>query len=273
MNGFQNTKGVKAAMKRKWTIIAILGAVCLLASAAAFGAGDKVKGMIISRNGDLLTVKGSGGTATVLLTEDTKTKDNKGLIGLRKEYMANTVLIPGLKVEVEGTTDSEGRVVAKMITVDGDDLETAEMIQAGLHPTAQQVQENTERFSKLGEYDVKAEATVKFAPGSKEVSPEDKEQLKKLAQTAVGLNGYLIEVKGFADSSGNAIMNEQLSEDRAEVVVGYLTQQCNVPVRHIVAPGALGEYQPAATNETKEGRAQNRRVEVKVLLNKGIAGK
>jgi len=67
-------------------------------------------------------------------------------------------------------------------------------------------------------------------------------------------------------------MNEKLSEDRAEAVVGYLAQQCNVPVRHIVAPGAMGEYQPAASNETKEGRAQNRRVEVKVLVNKGIAG-
>ena len=175
-------------------------------------------------------------------------------------------------MDIDGELGAEGRVTAKTITVDGDDLETAEMIQAGLHPTAQQVQENTERFEKLGEYDVKAEVTVKFAVGSTQVSAADKEELKKLAQTAIGLNGYLIEVKGFADSSGNAIMNEQLSEDRAEAVVGYLVQQCNVPVRHVVAPGALGEYQPAASNETKEGRAQNRRVEVKVLVNKGITG-
>jgi len=113
---------------------------------------------------------------------------------------------------------------------------------------------------------------VRFAVGSSQVSPEDKEQLKKLAQTAIDLNGYLIEVKGFADSSGDAIMNEKLSEDRAEAVVGYLTQQCNVPVHRIVAPGALGEYQPAVSNETQAGRAQNRRVEIKVLVNKGIAG-
>lgn len=257
------------------TIVTSLVAMCLLACASLFGAsGDraKVKGMIISRTGETLTIKTSGGNVTVLLTDETKTKDNKGLIGLRKEYMANTVLIPGLKVDVDGVSEAEGRIVAKTITVDGDDLETAEMIQAGLHPTAQQVQENTERFSKLGEYDVKAEATVNFTVGGTQVSAADKEELKKLAQAAIGINGYLIEVKGFADSSGNAIMNEQLSEDRAEAVVGYLVQQCNVPVRHIVAPGALGEYQPAASNETKEGRAQNRRVEVKVLVNKGIAG-
>jgi len=193
--------------------------------------------------------------------------------------MANTVLIPGLKIEVEGVSDDQGRVIAKTITVDGDDLETAEMIQSGLHPTQQQVAQNTkdvqeltDRFSQLSDYDVKAEAAVKFAVGSSQISPEDLEQLKKLAQTAAGLTGYIIEVKGFADSSGNAIMNEKLSRDRAEAVVGYLIQQCNVPVRHIVAPGAMGEYQPAASNETQEGRAQNRRVEVKVLVNKGIAG-
>jgi len=250
-------------------------AVCLLACMSLLGASDdkaKVKGMIISRTGETLTVKSSNGNVTVVLTYETKTKDNKGLIGLRKEYMANTVLIPGLKVDIDGVSDAEGRIVAKTITVDGDDLETAEMIQAGLHPTAQQVQENTDRFSKLGEYDVKAEATVKFAVGSTQIPSADQEQLKKLAQTAIGLTGYLIEVKGFADSSGDAIMNEKLSEDRAEAVVGYLLQQCNVPVRHIVAPGALGEYQPAASNETKEGRSQNRRVEVKVLVNKGIVG-
>ena len=182
-------------------------------------------------------------------------------------------------MQVEGTPDSEGRVVAETITVDGDDLETAEMIQAGLHPTKEQVaantqdiQENTERFSQLNEFDVKAELTVNFDVGSTTISPQDQQKLKQLAQTATGLKGYIIEVKGFADSSGNASMNQQLSEDRAEAVVGYLIQQCNVPVRHIVAPGAMGEYQPAASNESKQGRAQNRRVEVKVLVNKGITG-
>jgi len=262
--------------------IASLALACLVTCMSAFAsAGDKVKvkGMIVSRTGETLNVKSSSGNTTVVLTEDTRTKDNKGMLGLRKEYMANTVLIPGLKVDVDGVSDEQGRVIAGTITVDGDDLETAEMIQAGLHPTAQQVsantqdiQENTERFSKLGDYEVKSQATVNFGAGSSAISPEDMNQLKGLAQTTIGLSGYLIEVKGFADSSGNAMMNQKLSEDRAEAVIGYLIQQCNVPVRHIVAPGAMGEYEPAASNESKEGRAQNRRVEVKVLLNKGIAG-
>ena len=97
-------------------------------------------------------------------------------------------------------------------------------------------------------------------------------ELKKLAQTAKGLKGYIIEVMGYADSTGSAAMNTKLSEDRARAVVTFLMQQGGVPVRHIVAPGAMGEYGPVAPNETKAGRAENRRVDVKVLLNKGIGG-
>jgi outer membrane protein OmpA-like peptidoglycan-associated protein len=299
-------------------------AVCFLASLSAFGAsGDKAKvnGMIITRTGETLIVNSPNGKTTVVLDDSTTTKDDKGLFGLDKEYMSNAVLIPGLKVKVNGVSDDQGRVVAKTITVDGDDLEAAEMIQSGLHPTTQQVeanvqtleahnqklgsheqqlgthqqdiaankqdiaaneqrisdserdiQENTDRFTALSDYDVKGQATVKFNVGSSKISPEDVDQLKQLAQTATGLKGYIVEVTGYADSTGNAAMNTKLSEDRAKAVVTALMQQGNVPIRHIVAPGAMGEYGAASSNETKEGRADNRRVEVKVLVNKGITG-
>jgi OOP family OmpA-OmpF porin len=306
------------------TIIASLMGLSLLTSTAAFAAsGDKaeVKGMIISRTGETLIVRTSQGNVTVVLTDNTTTKDDRGLLGLEKQQLSDVVLIPGLKVDVDGTSGDNGRVVAKTITVDGDDLETAEMIQSGLHPTAEQVaanmqaigankqgiaankvqltahkesieanqqniaankqqieanikdiEENTKRFTALSEYDVKGEATVKFGVGSSKISAADQQELKKLAQTATGLTGYIVEVMGYADSTGGAAMNTRLSEARAKAVVTYLMQQGGVPVRHIVAPGAMGEYQPAASNETKAGRAENRRVEVKVLVNKGIAG-
>jgi outer membrane protein OmpA-like peptidoglycan-associated protein len=301
-----------------------LTALLFLASASvvqASGDKTKVKGMITTRTGETLIVKSDQGTVTVVLTDDTVTKDDKGLFGLDKKQLSSVVLIPGLKVEVDGTSDGQGRVVAKTITTDGDDLETAEMIQAGLHPTAEQVQanvqaiaanqkniasnkvqlaaqkqdidanqqnisankqkidqnikdieENTNRFTALSEYDVKGEATVNFNVGSASVSANDKQELSKLAQSATGLTGYIIEVMGYTDSTGSAAMNTQLSEDRAQAVINYLVQQGNVPVRHIVAPGAMGEYGSAASNETKAGRAENRRVVVKVLVNKGIAG-
>ncbi|HMK24234.1 MAG TPA: OmpA family protein [Terriglobales bacterium] len=134
------------------------------------------------------------------------------------------------------------------------------------------IQETTERFTALADYNVKAETTVKFATGSTKIAPEDEEKLKQVAQTATGLTGYIVEVTGYADSTGSAAMNTKLSEDRAKAVVIFLMQQGRVPIRHIVAPGAMGEYGQAAPNETKAGRAENRRVEVKVLVNKGIAG-
>jgi outer membrane protein OmpA-like peptidoglycan-associated protein len=277
--------------------------------------------MIVTRTGETLIVNGPDGKITVVLTDTTRTKDDVGLFGLDKKEMSSVVLIPGVKLKVDGVSDDQGRVVAKTITIDGDDLETAEMIQSGLHPTAEQVaanvqtlsehdakietnkvqlaahreyiennkqniasnkqqidqnikdiQENTDRFMALSEYDVKGQATLKFKVGSAKVAPEDEEQLKQLAQTATGLKGYIVEVMGYTDSTGNAAMNTKLSEDRAKAVITYLVQQGAVPVRHIVAPGAMGEYGAAAPNETKDGRAENRRVEVKVLVNKGISG-
>jgi len=316
-------------MNRKLeTIVVSSMAVLLLASVTAVGAQTKVKGMISGRTGETLIVTTDSGKVTVVLTEGTKIKDNRGLFGLQEDVMAPTVLIPGLKVSVDGMNNGEGRVVAKTITVDGDDIESSQMIQAGLQPTADQVlehekellrqqqaiganrkrivanqeqiaanrediennqqkiaehkqkieqnmsdiQSNTQRFTALADYDTKAEATVKFASGSTKISKEDSEQLKQLAETAKGLTGYIVEVTGFADSSGNAAMNTKLSEARAKAVVTYLMQQGGVPIRHIVAPGAMGEYGAAAPNETPAGRAENRRVEVKVLVNKGIAG-
>jgi outer membrane protein OmpA-like peptidoglycan-associated protein len=307
------------------TIVSSLVALSFLASLSAFGqTGNKaeVNGMIITRTGETLIVNGPNGKTTVVLDDSTKTQDKRGLFGWEKTQLGDVVLIPGLKVQVKGASDEQGRVVAKTITVDGDDVETAEMIQAGLNPTAEQVatnvqtleahhgriatnqqdigankenialnkqdisthtaqiqqnigdiKENTDRFTALADYDVKGEAKVQFNSGSSKISAADLDQLKQLAQTATGMKGYIIEVTGYADSTGNAAMNTKLSEDRAKAVITALMQQGGVPVRHIVAPGAMGEYGSAeGSNETKEGRADNRRVEVKILVNKGIAG-
>lgn len=288
-------------------------AVLFLGSAVVFSQTE-VKGVINTRTGDTLIVNGPQGDVTVVLTDNTRTVDNKGVFGLSKDQLANVVLIPGLKVQVKGTPDEQGRIVAQTITTDGDDLETSEMIQAGLHPTAEQVdanvkrleshsvelaaqkesigankeaiaankeqtqanmkdiEEHTQRFMALTDFDTKTQATVKFEVASSKLSTEAEEELKKLAETAKGLKGYVVEVVGYADASGDAEMNTRLSEQRAKAVCTFLFQQGGIPIRHIVAPGAMGEYGPAATNETKEGRADNRRVEVKVLVNKGLAG-
>ena len=304
-------------MERK-TMMVTLMLLFFLAS-AAFGAD--VKGMITTRTGETLVVKTDSGNVTVVLTDDTTTKDDRGLFGLEKQQMSSAVLIPGLKVDVDGRNDDQGRFVAKTITVDGDDLETSEMIEAGLTPTAEQVAKNvqtleahqqgleshgvqlaahkesietnqqniaaheekiqknmqetaanTQRFMALTDFDLKDQATVKFNVGNATISKKDQAELKRVAQTATGLTGYIVEVIGYADATGSAAVNTKLSEDRAKAVVTYLMQQGGIPIRHIVAPGAMGEYGATASNETKAGRAENRRVEVKILVNKGLAG-
>lgn len=271
----------------------------LVAAANAVSNGEeiKTKGLITGRDGDTLTLRTlESGNLTVVLTDDTKVVQPKGLLKVRKQEMAMTALMPGLKVEVEGVGDPQNRVVASVIKFSGNDLKTAQAIEAGLQPTQAAVQTNKEdiaanrvqiagnrekideneqevskRFSDLSEYDVKYDATVYFDSGKSTISQKDKEALSKLSQDAVSLKGYIVQVKGFADSSGNAAMNQKLSMDRAQEVIAYLLQSCNVPLRHIVAPGAMGETAPAATNETTQGRSENRRVEVKVLVNRGLS--
>jgi OmpA-OmpF porin, OOP family len=134
----------------------------------------------------------------------------------------------------------------------------------------QEIQATTKRFSELSEYDVKGAAIIHFATSSATISDADKDFLSDLAKSAIGLSGYIIQVKGFADASGNPAMNQQLSMERAQAVVAFLLQNCSIPLRHIVAPGAMGIADPAAPNEVPEGRADNRRVEVKVLVNRGL---
>src|ERR1700739_5114694 len=127
-------------MHRK-TIVVSLMALFFLTSVYVCGAsGDKakVKGMINTRTGETLIVKSADGNTTVVLTDDTTTRDRKGLFGLDKQQMSNAVLIPGLKISVDGASDDQGRVVAKTITVDGDDLETSELIEARVTRTAEQ---------------------------------------------------------------------------------------------------------------------------------------
>jgi outer membrane protein OmpA-like peptidoglycan-associated protein len=299
-------------------VLGVLAACLVLLVSAEAQEKVKVKGLITTRTGETIVIKAADGSAvTVVLDDDTKVQQPKGL-GLRKKDMSAAVLIPGLKVSVEGTNQDATHVLAKTITFDKDDLQTAEMIQAGLTPTEQKVATNqqnitantqnikaaqqdiatnqqgiasnqqdiaankasidanavetSKRFASLSEYDTKGQMDVHFASGSTTISADDEAALKKLAADATQLTGYIIQVKGFADSSGNAAMNQTLSMDRAQNVIAYLIQECNVPVRHVIAPGAMGEAAPVGSNETKAGRAENRRVEVKVLVNKGVSG-
>jgi len=105
------------------------------------------------------------------------------------------------------------------------------------------------------------------------LSPEDKRALDDLANRAMTTKGYVIEIAGYADSSGSTARNRILSQQRADAVVRYLQENHDIPLRRMITPFGYGEKRPAADNRTAEGRRQNRRVEVKILVNQGIASR
>ncbi|NNE66783.1 MAG: OmpA family protein [Pyrinomonadaceae bacterium] len=141
--------------------------------------------------------------------------------------------------------------------------DTADAAVAGVNATNQ-------RISALDDYVVQTTATVNFRVGSHRLSPDAKAQLDEVATQATTLRGYVIEVQGFASSDGNAAANKRLSERRAKAVKDYLIMTHNIPLRRFTDEYGYGETQAIADNSTLEGRRQNRRVEVKLLVSRGL---
>lgn len=128
------------------------------------------------------------------------------------------------------------------------------------------------RFGELGEYNILGEVTVLFANGKVAVEPQYKQPLLDLATKAKTIDAYVIQVKGYASAVGSAALNQKLSTERADNVTDFLEQQAHIPLTNILAPGAMGTSRQVAPDTTAEGQADNRRVVVRILQNKGIAG-
>ena len=136
----------------------------------------------------------------------------------------------------------------------------------------QGVQVANERINNIDDYTPEQSVQVNFKLRSAVLTPEAKTSLDQVAEYAKTAKGYLIEVTGYAYESRNANANRQLSEQRAESVVRYLVENHNIPLRRILTPFGYGAMNPVADNTTREGRAENRRAEVRVLVNKGLTG-
>jgi OmpA-OmpF porin, OOP family len=136
------------------------------------------------------------------------------------------------------------------------------------------IAENSARFGQLNNYYIIDEVTVYFANGQTSLDPKYNQPLIALAEKAKTVNGYMLEVKGYASSTGSAALNQRLSEDRANNVTSFLLQQGHIPLTNMLAPGAMGESsQIGGTDQTAaETQAENRRVVVRILQNKAIAG-
>jgi outer membrane protein OmpA-like peptidoglycan-associated protein len=128
------------------------------------------------------------------------------------------------------------------------------------------------RFGELADYNILGETTVLFGNDKVAIEEQYKPQLLQLTQQAKGITAYIIQVKGYASKVGSAALNQRLSTERAENVTDFLEQQGNIPLTNILAPGAMGTSRQVAPDTTAEGQADNRRVVVRILQNKGIAG-
>jgi len=129
-----------------------------------------------------------------------------------------------------------------------------------------------QRFTTLDQFETKDSITVNFANGKATVSKKDKEQLTDFVKSAADTPGYMIEVQGYASTSGSAALNQKLSAERADAVLAIIQQTGVVPMTRILAPAAMGTTNQIATEHTRSAQAQNRRVVVTIVVNKGIAG-
>lgn len=132
------------------------------------------------------------------------------------------------------------------------------------------VNATNQRISAIDDYVVQSTADVKFRVNSAILSPEAKASLDEVATSAMTMKGYVIEITGFASAEGSTNKNKALSQRRAQAVIDYLVETHNVPLRRIGQSYGFGELQAVADNTTREGREQNRRVEVKLLVSRGV---
>lgn len=256
------------------------------------GAKMKFKGVVIRRDADTFTIRDrSRADYQVLLTDDTSIKTYGGFFRRGKKY-AVTDILRGLIVEVEGRGDNQGQLVAEKIRFNESDMRAAITTDTRVNPVeenqeriagqidelstiaaearAEATQAN-ERISSLDDYDVQEVVVVNFRVNSAVLSPEAKQQLDLLAAKTINARGYMIEVAGHTDATGNAAKNFQLSQQRAESVVQYLAVNHKIPLRRFITPMGYGKTEAVADNTTAAGRAQNRRVEVKMIINRGMS--
>jgi OmpA-OmpF porin, OOP family len=186
------------------------------------------------------------------------------------ETEQNAQRLSGQIQEVSGISN-EARNGAKTAQESADHAMTAANNAKSIADRAKAgAQTANERITALDDYDVKETAAVHFMLGSAMLSLEGKAELEKLAGQIKMEKGFLIEVAGFASSDGDESLNRRLSQKRADAVIQYLAEKFSIPLRRFVTPMGYGEAQPVADNGTRTGRKENRRVEVRILVNKGL---
>jgi outer membrane protein OmpA-like peptidoglycan-associated protein len=243
---------------------------------SAMTPGPEIKGVITARKGDRMKITAADGTSTVVaINETTRLKASSGLFGSKGQRPSLNSLLNGLPVTVK--TMQAGQVLlASQINYKTNDFKTAMMIRNG---TEQQFAEQTAatkalrgRMADIDNYNIKGTTNVFFDTGKWQLSQQAKMELCSAASQAEATNNALLLVVGYTDSVGSEDYNQTLSEKRANSVINYLQQACRWKPYRVLTPTGMAEADPLADNTTDEGKAQNRRVAVNILVSKSVEG-
>jgi outer membrane protein OmpA-like peptidoglycan-associated protein len=238
--------------------------------------GPKIEGIISARNGDRMQVTSADGTNTVVAINDaTRIRASGGFLGASRNKLGANSLLNGLPVAVK-TLQSGNGLVANQIDLKSRDLRTAAMIRNGTDQRFAEQTAATEalrgRMADIDQYNIKSTTNVNFETGKAVLSDQAKNDLCAAATAAEGMKNALLLVVGYTDSTGSQEFNQELSEKRAGRVVNYLQQACGWKPYRMLTPTGMAEADPLANNDTVEGKAQNRRVAVNVMVSKGLDG-
>lgn len=237
--------------------------------------GPEIRGHITARSGDRMAVTAEDGTKTIIAIDDaTQVKGKSGLFGGKGKFSAAS-LMNGLPVTVK-TLQAGDALVASVVTFRSNDFKTASMIRTG---TAQGFEEQSaataalrSRVADIDNYNIKNSANVYFDTGKWMLTEQGKAELCAVAAEAEKIPNSLILVVGYTDSVGDDDFNQELSEKRASRVLAHLQQVCRWKQFRTLTPSGMAESDPVADNSTEQGKAQNRRVAVNVLVSKAVDG-
>ncbi len=238
--------------------------------------GPEIKGVITGRNADKMKVTALDGTQTLIyLNEATRVRAGGGLFGGNRGNLTITSLLNGMPVTVK-TLQSGTLLVAAQVNFKNSDLRTAMMIRNATDQRFTEQSAATEalrgRMADIDQYNIKGTTNVYFDTGRWALSNDARAELCNTATQAEATNNAMILVVGYTDSVGSEEYNQTLSERRASSVINFLQQSCRWKPYRMLTPTGMAESDPLADNMTPQGRAQNRRVSVNVLVSKGLDG-
>lgn len=238
--------------------------------------GPEVKGFISARSADKVQVTSADGAKTAItIAESTQIRSSKGFLGIGGSNHDVESLLNGLPVTVK-TVEWAGGLVASRVKLRGGDLKTANMIRNGTEQGFAKQTAATEalrgRMGDIDKYNVRGTTNVYFDTGKWKLSDQAGNELCAAAAQAEAMDNALLLVVGYTDSAGSQDYNQILSDRRAGRVVNYLQQACGWKPYRMLIPTGMSEADPLANNDTSEGKAQNRRVAVNVLVSKSVDG-